>query len=204
MCKMTGEKGVPQGTVLGPLLFNLYANDIDTQANPKIVQYADDTVLISRNHKIDDGVIVLENCIIKMIEYFNIHSLKMNPDKTDFMVFGNHCVQKQLIIKDQVIREVKEVKYLCVIMDNKFRYDSHVKQILSKMAQGIRAIYTLRNPLPLHLRLSILNTLVLSHIQYSAILLSTISNNLIRTLEKQLGWVVKASFHCAKCITQRN
>ena len=66
------------------------------------------------------------------------------------------------------------------------------------MAQGIKAIYTLRNVSPLYLRISILNRLVLSHIQYSAVLISTISNNLIRRLEKQLSWVVKAGFNCAK------
>ena len=120
----------------------------------------------------------------------------MNPDKTEFMVFGNHCVQKQLIIKDQVIMEVKEVKHLVVLLDNEFMHDSHVKQILSKMAQKIKAVYTLRNLLRLHLKLSIPNTIVLSHIdiEFSAILLSTISNNLIITLEKQLKRAAKASF----------
>ena len=48
----------------------------------------------------------------------------MNPDKTEFMVYGNHGVQKQLIINDQVI---KEVKYLGVILDKKLKYVSHVK-----------------------------------------------------------------------------
>ena len=61
------EKGVPQGTILGALLFNVYVNDMYTQSNCKIVQYADDTVLISSNHNIDESVNVLENCIIKMI-----------------------------------------------------------------------------------------------------------------------------------------
>ena len=102
------------------------------------------------------------------------------------------------MIKDQVIREVRQVKYLDLILDNKYRYGSHVLQILSKMAQGIKAIHTLRIISPLHLRLSILNTLVPSHIQYSATSLSTISNNLIITLEKQLSGAVKASFHFAK------
>ena len=54
----------------------------------------------------------------------------MNPDKTEFMVFGNHGVQEQLIINDQVI---KEVKYLGVILDKKLKYVSHVNQIFSKI-----------------------------------------------------------------------
>ena len=123
---LKSEKGVPQGTILGALLFNVYVNDMYTQSNCKIVQYADDTVLISSNHNIDEGVNVLENCIIKMIDCFNFHSLKLNPDKTEFMVFGKNCVQKQLMIKDQVIREVRQVKYLDLILDNKYRYGSHV------------------------------------------------------------------------------
>ena len=74
---------------------------------------------------------------------------------------------------------------------------SHVKHILPKTAQGIEAIYTLRKLPPLHFKISILNTLGLSHIHYSAVLLSTISNNLIITLEKN-SRVVKFSFHCTK------
>ena len=49
-----------------------------------------------------------------MIDYFNFHSLKMNPNKTEFMVFGNPGEQKQIIVNDEVIKEVKEVKYLDV------------------------------------------------------------------------------------------
>ena len=62
------------------------------------------------------------------------------------------------------------------------------------MAQGIKTLYVLRNVVPYHLRKILLNSLVISHLQYSAVLLSSISINLLTTLEKQLNWAVKACY----------
>ena len=86
------------------------------------------------------------------------------------------------------------MKYLGVILDKKLMYQQQVKQILSKMAQGIKTLYVLRNVVPYHLRKILLNSLVISHLQYSAVLLSSISKNLLTTLEKQLNWAVKACY----------
>ena len=66
------------------------------------------------------------------------------------------------------------------------------------MAQGIKCIYALRNIIPTGYKKIILNAFVLSHVQYSSVLLATINQNLITTLEKQLNWAIKACFHRQK------
>ena len=62
------------------------------------------------------------------------------------------------------------------------------------MAQGIKTLYVLRNVVPYHLRKTLLNYIVFSHLQYSAVLLSSFSKNFLTTLEKQLNWAVKACY----------
>ena len=66
------------------------------------------------------------------------------------------------------------------------------------MACGIKTLYALRESFPQKTLILLMNALVISHVNYSAILLSGISDNLITTLEKQLSWAVKACFNRKK------
>ena len=84
------------------------------------------------------------------------------------------------------------------LLTKKLSYQTQAKQVLSKMAQVAKSIYVLKNIVPTRFKLLLLNALVLSHLQYSAVLLSTISCNQIITLEKQLSWAVKACFNRRK------
>ena len=188
------RQGVPQGTVLGPLLFNLYVNDLPNFINCSLIQYADDAVVYTFGKKITDCKLHLEKSISSLVDYFSYHSLKLNSEKTEFIVFGTSSAAESIKVDNHIIKEVDNVKYLGVILDKKLMYQQQVKQILSKMAQGIKTLYVLRNVVPYHLRKILLNSLVISHLQYSAVLLSSISKNLLTTLEKQLNWAVKACY----------
>ena len=72
------SRGVPQGTVLGPLLFNIYVNDINKTINNDcdVVQYADDTFLFCIGHDLEITKSKLENNIDRLIEFFESHELK--------------------------------------------------------------------------------------------------------------------------------
>ena len=73
------HQGVPQGTILGPLLFNLYIKDLRTNIpeNCEIIQYADDTMLFTADSNLDTACSTIEKGIEKAIEYFQSHFLKM-------------------------------------------------------------------------------------------------------------------------------
>ena len=79
-----------------------------------------------------------------------------------------------------------------------------VQNILRKMATGIKVLYSIRNILPEKTRLLLLNSLVLSHLHYSSVLINGISQNLRLTLEKHVGWAVKACFHTKKYDSSRD
>ena len=72
-------QGVPQGTILGPLLFNLYINDQRSKIpNCQLVQYADDTLIFTSNHVLLNTKNDLEKALTLNIDYYEMHSLTLN------------------------------------------------------------------------------------------------------------------------------
>ena len=84
------HRSVPLGTVIGPLLFNLYINDMATRVDneDERIQYADDTIILTFDTSIDKSKIKLEQNANKLIRYFHEHHLTVNTPKTEFMIFG--------------------------------------------------------------------------------------------------------------------
>ena len=100
-------------------------------------------------------------------------------------------------MKDQIIEHSNSVKYLGFFLDQNLTFQDEVKNNLLKMSCGIKCLYSIRDLFPEKTRLMLLNALVVSHLQYSAILLTGITDNLM-TLEKQLNWAIKACFFRTK------
>ena len=192
-------QGVPQGTILGLLLFNLYVNSmINTTIKPcELVQYADDTFLFVANENIEEAIRHLELNISKMVLIFQCHRLNLNKTKTDFIIFckkAQSSLTKTLTLQvdDHLIEPSSCVKYLGVHLDQSLTFEVEIKKFLKKMACGIETLYTVKPFLPEEFCLKLLNALVLSQIEHPAILLNAILQNLITSLEKQLSWAVKA------------
>ena len=132
-------QGVPQEKVLGPLLFNLYVNDLNNFLSCDTIQYADDTVLLSSHDEVLKCKDELEKAIEKCIQFSQLNHLKINPEKTEFIFFGSSSTQDETTLKvgDKLISSKAEIKYLGVCIDKDLRYQKQVNILLSKMAQGL-------------------------------------------------------------------
>ena len=129
--------GVPQGTILGPILFILYVNDLlNHMPNETIMSYADDTVIIYSDNtwsSAQDKMCIYLNYVASWLVF---NKLTLNINKTIYMTFGSYChsVPNALNIKldNQSIERVEAHKYLGLIFDYNMKWDAHIKYIVKK------------------------------------------------------------------------
>ena len=142
------ECGVPQGSILGPLLFIISVNDI-CNVSPMLfkILYADDTcVLISGNH-LNDLIDRLNTELISLNNWFKANKLSLNTKKSFFMIFHRSRIKlnviNRVVIDNHQLTQVNSAKYLGVIIDHKLNWIEHI-YVKSKMSKGIGIMFKAR------------------------------------------------------------
>ena len=134
------QYGVPQGSILGPLYFIIYINDLPNIFNrAKFILYADDANIIINGANIADIVQQL-NALCNILPNWVIsNGLALNLKKTKYMLFSRQNIElpDEFKILNKKIDRVKEVRFLGVIVDEKLNWSAHIKTFKSKMSRYI-------------------------------------------------------------------
>ena len=164
--------GVPQGSILGPLLFLIYINDLPNglQSNPKL--FADDTSLFCTAQDITTSTVSLNNDLTKISEWAVQWKMNFNSDpskQAQELLFSRKTSSKpypSLNLNDNTVHQVQLQNHLVLFLDPKLSFDEHIQCILIKTRKIIGLIRKLQPIIPRAAVLTIYKSFLKPHLDY--------------------------------------
>ena len=161
--------GVPQGSILGPILFLLFINDLPNAiVHSHCNLFADDTIVYSQANEMDVTESQLQNDLDNVMKWFHINKLHVNSSKSSCMTLTTkHNVRNlQITMNDTPIAVQSAFKYLGVNISNKLSWDKHISQVCKRLGYSIQILRKLKGVVPLDDLITVYKTLVQPHIDY--------------------------------------
>lgn len=139
--------GVPQGSVLGPLLFNFYIHDLPKLQDIYISLFADDMCLCSASYRVDTINNRLNKAVSKIYKYYTKWKIKVNDNKTEAILFTKRrpVLARCVKISNHEVDWVDDIKYLGVIFDRKLTFTTHVNYLYHNAIGKLVKLYPLLN-----------------------------------------------------------
>ncbi len=178
--------GVPQGSILGPLLFIIYINDMPNIFKlAKFILYADDANIILTGNSIHEVEQQLIELLPILVQWVDLNGLKLNLKKTNYMIFSRTRITGSIgsiHIGCTEIKPVNETRFLGVIMDDKLNWSKHISAVKAKMSRYVGIMYRIKRLLPPKIRVQIYHSFVQSYLNFCSLVWGFTSKHRIESL----------------------
>ena len=215
--------GVPQGSILGPLLFILYVNDITTTTSLlDVILFADDTTLLYSHPDIPSKINLINNELRETSNWFKGNKLSVNASKTNYMMLGtSHMTYKYIdvnkycdandtdnatnersskqkinVIWDSVsLERVESTKFLGIIIDENLTWKKHIDVISKTISRNVGMLTKMKHYVPGYILYSLYCTLVLPYINYGILIWGNTCKTYLDKIFKLQKWVIRTISH---------
>ena len=180
--------GTAQGSIIGPLIFIIYVNDIfDLLVDQNdIIMYADDTLLMSAGSTMLESIFQCQNKLDKLIAWCDINKLSVNIKKTKCMFINpfNEKSDMQLYIRGKPIDVVKNFEYLGMTIEDGLQVNEHTDIVYKKARQKLGILYKIRKFIKLETALLLYKVMIRPHLEYGDFLIDSANQKCIERIER--------------------
>ena len=189
--------GVPQGSVLGPLLFLMFINDLPNSCPlGKVRIFADDTSIFFHSDNIEDIILTTRNIMTQLTSWFDANKLTLNADKSSFTIFRS---AKKIIpnIPDHIefqgkrLMRTPHIKFLGIFLEENLNWTLQINEICNKLKRLFHIFYNIRNFLSNDNIKTIYYTLIYSRIKYGISLYSQAGSSKLKRIQTLQNCLLK-------------
>ena len=208
--------GVPQGSVLGPLLFLLYVNDLfECLHSSKAILFADDTTIYIKGSNIETLFNQLNNDLSQLSTWCYNNKLLINPQKTKYMLFSRRynnmtTPPPKLTLNSQPIERVRTTKFLGIYLDEQLNWSEHLNHIRLRISHGLYILNKVKNNITPSLKRNLYFAIIHSHLSYGCFLWGNTHKKSLKpilTLQKKAIRIIagaKYNSHTATLLKKHN